>query len=151
MATPHTPTPAVVAAHASQEKRQGVRSSDAASIADMLLRAPVLVRRAAIKTLDNVDLAHVLTEVERETGSMYGLWHDTPSGFIEDVLGESIWSKQREIVDAIPFHKRVACPAGFGVGKTWIAGRRVAWAGAVSPPRRTTRRPCRASTARRNC
>ncbi|WP_404949058.1 hypothetical protein HFP70_35335 [Streptomyces sp. ARC14] len=133
MAAPTSPTPVVAAAHASKEQRQGVRSSDAASIADMLLRAPVPVRRAAIKTLDPADLAHVLTEVERETGTMYGLWHDTPSGFIEDVLGESIWSKQREIVDAVPVHKRIAVPAGFGVGKTWIAGRLVAWAGAVNP------------------
>ncbi|MER5482568.1 hypothetical protein ABT024_05040 [Streptomyces sp. NPDC002812] len=134
MDAPPTFTPVVAAAHTSKEQRQGVRSSDASSTADMLLRAPVAIRRAAIKTLDHADLAHVLTEVERETGTLYGLWHDTPSGFIEDVLGESIWSKQRDIVDAVPFNKRVACPAGFGVGKTWIAGRLVAWAGAVNPP-----------------
>ncbi|MER7761529.1 hypothetical protein [Streptomyces sp. NPDC097619] len=134
MDTPTPFTPVVTAAHASKEQRQGVRSSDAASTADLLLRAPVPARRAAIKTLSPAELTHVLTEVERETGSLYGLWHDTPSGFIEDCLGESIWSKQREIVDAIPFNKRVACPAGFGVGKTWIAGRVVAWAGAVNPP-----------------
>ncbi|MFE1296581.1 hypothetical protein [Streptomyces sp. NPDC058731] len=47
--------------------------------------------------------------------------YDTPSGFIEDVLGESIWSRQREIVDATPFKKRIAVPAGLGVGKTVAA------------------------------
>lgn len=50
-------------------------------------------------------------------------------------LGDGgIWSRQREIVDAVPGHKRIAVPAGFGVGKTWIAGRLVAWAGAVNAP-----------------
>ncbi|MEU0857495.1 hypothetical protein ABZ352_18930 [Streptomyces griseofuscus] len=133
MATPKIPTPAVAAAQAAVGNRSGVRSNEASGIADALLRAPVPVRRAAIKTLDSVDLQHVLVEVERETGSLYGLWADTPSGFIEDVLGESIWSKQRDIVDAVPKYKRTMVPAGFGVGKTFIAGRLVAWAGATNP------------------
>ncbi|WP_196421377.1 hypothetical protein [Streptomyces sp. E1N211] len=123
----------MAAANTLVENRSGVRSKEATSIADTLLRAPVPVRRAALKTLDAVDLTHVLAEVERETGSLYGLWADTPSGFIEDVLGESIWSKQREIVDAVPKHTRVMVPAGFGVGKTYIAGRLCAWAGATNP------------------
>ncbi|MCG8971804.1 hypothetical protein [Streptomyces sp. CL12-4] len=116
-------------------RRPGVVSRDAANVADILLRAPVPARRRAFKhDISGRERPHVMREVERATGSMYGLWHDTPSGFIEDVLGESIWSRQREIVDAVPFHKRIAVPAGFGVGKTWIAGRLVAWAGAVNAP-----------------
>ncbi|MFD9248296.1 hypothetical protein [Streptomyces bottropensis] len=133
MAAPTSPTPAVAAAQAAVEQRSGVRSRIASNEADMLLRAPVPVRRAALKTLDTNDLGHILTEVERETGSLYGLWADTPSGFIEDVLGESIWSKQQQIVDAVPKYKRTFVPAGFGVGKTFIAGRLVAWAAATNP------------------
>ncbi|QFG13193.1 terminase large subunit [Streptomyces phage Gilgamesh] len=116
-------------------RKPGVVSRDAANVADILLRAPAASRRHAFKhDITTRERPHVMREVERATGSMYGLWHDTPSGFIEDVLGESIWSRQREIVDAVPFHKRIAVPAGFGVGKTWIAGRLVAWAGAVNAP-----------------
>ncbi|MEU5748183.1 hypothetical protein ABZ804_21925 [Streptomyces sp. NPDC047726] len=116
-------------------RQPGVVSRDAGNVADILLRLPADVRRRAFKHDITVrERPHVMREVERATGSMYGLWHDTPSGFIEDVLGESIWSRQREIVDAVPFHKRIAVPAGFGVGKTWIAGRLVAWAGAVNAP-----------------
>jgi hypothetical protein len=112
-------------------RKPGVVSRDAANVADILLRAPVPARRRAFKhEISARERPYVMREVERATGSMYGLWHDTSSGFIEDVLGESIWSRQREIVDAVPFHKRIAVPAGFGVGKTWIAGRLVAWAGA---------------------
>ncbi|MFJ4988801.1 hypothetical protein ACIP9H_33995 [Streptomyces sp. NPDC088732] len=116
-------------------RQPGVTSRDAANVADILLRAPASARRHAFKhEITGRERPHVLREVQRATGSLYGLWHDTPSGFIEDVLGESIWSRQRDIVDAVPFHKRIAVPAGFGVGKTWIAGRLVAWAGAVNPP-----------------
>ncbi|MFJ4084937.1 hypothetical protein ACIP2Z_39090 [Streptomyces iakyrus] len=116
-------------------RRPGVVSRDASNVADILLRAPAADRRRAFKHDISVrERPYVMREVERATGSMYGLWHDTPSGFIEDVLGESIWSRQREIVDAVPFNKRIAVPAGFGVGKTWIAGRLVAWAGAVNAP-----------------
>ncbi|MGW4087058.1 hypothetical protein ACWEGS_28900 [Streptomyces sp. NPDC004822] len=116
-------------------RRPGVVSRDASNVADILLRAPAALRRRAFKhEISARERPYVMREVERATGSMYGLWHDTPSGFIEDVLGESIWSRQREIVDAVPFHKRVAVPAGFGVGKTWIAGRLVAWAGSVNAP-----------------
>ncbi|MGG7574147.1 hypothetical protein [Streptomyces sirii] len=74
-----------------------------------------------------------MTEVERATGSLYGLWRDTPSGFVEDVLGESLWSKQRAVLDAIVDHKRVAVPAGFGVGKTHLAARAAVWFTNVYP------------------
>lgn len=133
MAAPKPPTPAVAAAQHVVDNRSGVRSKEATSLADSLLRAPIRARRAALKTLDANDLAHVVAEVERETGTLYGLWHDSPSGFIEDVLGESIWSKQRDIVDAVPHHTRTMVPAGFGVGKTYIAGRLATWAGATNP------------------
>ncbi|MGW6569780.1 hypothetical protein [Streptomyces sp. NPDC054975] len=65
----------------------------------------------------------VMTEVERATGSLYGLWRDSPSRFADDVLSESLLSKPRAVLDAIVDHKRVAVPAGFGVGKTHLAAR----------------------------
>ncbi|MGW3028491.1 hypothetical protein [Streptomyces sp. NPDC001221] len=132
---PETPRLVPQARELQHARKSGVISRDAANVADILLRAPVPARRQAFRDqITARERPYVMREVERATGSMYGLWHDTPSGFIEDVLGESIWSRQREIVDAVPFHKRIAVPAGFGVGKTWIAGRLVAWAGAVNAP-----------------
>ncbi|MFF4902212.1 hypothetical protein [Streptomyces sp. NPDC001068] len=111
-----------------RSRKPGVVSRDAANVADILLRAPVAARRHAFKYDISVrERPYVMREVERATGSMYGLWRDTPSGFVEDVLGESIWSLQREVLDALVDHKRVAVPAGFGVGKTHLAARAAVW------------------------
>ncbi|MGW2550067.1 hypothetical protein [Streptomyces sp. NPDC001635] len=108
--------------------KPGVVSRDASNVADILLRAPVAARRHAFKhDISARERPYVMREVERATGSMYGLWRDTPSGFVEDVLGESIWSLQREVLDALVDHKRVAVPAGFGVGKTHLAARAAVW------------------------
>ena len=121
------------AAQIPREGRPG-RSRVARSIALDLLAVPILARRRFMATLtDERDRHHVIAEVEKETGSLYGLWHDAPAAFVEDVLGETIWSKQREILEAIPVQKRTAVPAGFGVGKTWIGGRATAWFVCVHP------------------
>ena len=118
---------------AARENATGIVSKEARAAAHFLLEAAPLVRRKVLRDLNTRDLQYVLQEVERETGSMYGLYQDTPSGFIEDVIGETVWGRQREVLDAIVDYKRVIVPAGFGVGKTWGAGRLVAWAGAVNP------------------
>ncbi|MYX26801.1 hypothetical protein GTY75_08985 [Streptomyces sp. SID8381] len=126
--------PTAVTQAAAVRGRPGVKSNLAARLADDLLRAPVELRRQALKQHVGVaELPHLLREVERAVGSRFGLWADTPSGFIEDCLGETIWSKQRQIVDSVLTAKRIAVPAGFGVGKTWIAARLCAWAGCVNP------------------
>ncbi|OVZ99555.1 hypothetical protein B9W64_37825 [Streptomyces sp. CS159] len=109
-------------------RKPGVISRDASNVADLLLRAPIQARRRAFKhEISARERPYVMREVERLTGSLYGLWRDTPSGFVEDVLGESIWSKQRAVLDAVADHKRVAVPAGFGVGKTHLAARAAVW------------------------
>lgn len=123
----------VQAAHDALAKRAGVKSKEASAVAYSLLNLPVEARRRVIKNLSPRELGFVLLETQRETGSMFGLWVDTPSGFVEDVLGETIWSKQREIIDAIPRNKRTAVPAGFGVGKTWASSRAVLWFTNVYP------------------
>ncbi|MEV7512022.1 hypothetical protein AB0O57_29110 [Streptomyces sp. NPDC091201] len=108
--------------------RPGVVSRDAGNVADILLRLPPATRRDVFKhQISARERPHVMTEVERATGSLYGLWRDTPSGFVEDVLGESMWSAQRAVLDGLVDHKRVAVPAGFGVGKTHLAARAAVW------------------------
>lgn len=69
-----------------------------------------------------------------ETGTAYGMWVDDPVGFVTYVLVESTWSKQREVLAAIPFNDRVAVPSAFGTGKTHIAARAALWRSCVHAP-----------------
>lgn len=57
----------------------------------------------------------------------YAPYRHNPVGFVEDILGEHLWSKQRQIIQAVHDHKNVAVPSCFGAGKSWIAARVVAW------------------------
>lgn len=128
-------TQVAAAAFHQRHRGSGVKSKVARSIALDLLDYDRDVRRAWLHTLDPKDTAYVLSEVARETGTMYGLWHDAPVGFVEDVLGETMWGMQAQVLDAmaLPGIRRVLVPAGFGPGKTFLAGRLVAWAVATNP------------------
>jgi phage terminase large subunit len=50
-----------------------------------------------------------------------------PVGFARQVLGVDPWSKQREILEAVRDHRRVAVRSGHGVGKTATAAIAVLW------------------------
>lgn len=112
----------------------GVVSKEARSAAYTLLDADADVRLQIMRGMAARDLQHVLLEGRRELGTPYCFWADSPYGFVQDVIGETMWGLQRHIMDAIATDgvKRLAVPAGFGVGKTTLAGRMVAWAGAVN-------------------
>lgn len=63
----------------------------------------------------------------RQRASGYDLYRDDPVGFIEDIIGERVWGKQREIAEAVRDNPNVAVPSCFGSGKSWISARIVAW------------------------
>jgi len=46
-----------------------------------------------------------------------------PLWWMSECCGWYLWEKQQEIVQALITHDRVAVPAAFGVGKTFLAGR----------------------------
>jgi hypothetical protein len=94
---------------------------------------PPARRRPLLARLSTADTTQLLAAANRQGGTPYALWVDDPSGFVEVVLRESLWSKQREVLDAIPRFMRVAVPAGFGLGKTHLAARAVAWMCCVHP------------------
>ncbi|HOA01392.1 MAG TPA: hypothetical protein PLF11_00055 [Bacillota bacterium] len=51
----------------------------------------------------------------------------SPSLFAEHVLGEWLWSKQREVLDALIDNERVAVRSCHGIGKTFLASVAVVW------------------------
>ena len=52
---------------------------------------------------------------------------DDPDWWMSNVLGASLWSKQQDIAQALVHHDRVAVPACFGAGKTYLAARLALW------------------------
>ncbi|NDD26442.1 MAG: hypothetical protein EB103_06225, partial [Actinobacteria bacterium] len=60
-------------------------------------------------------------------------YQDDPIGFVEQGLGESLWSKQKEILTSIKENKRTAVPACHAPGKSHIAARAIAWWISVHP------------------
>lgn len=81
---------------------------------------------AVLDPIDAVDLAEALALAEAEQATDHPYLHD-PVGFIRDVLGEHVWSKQAEIAEAVRDHRKVAVPSCHESGKSWLCARLVAW------------------------
>lgn len=52
---------------------------------------------------------------------------EDPVWWIQTVLGDTLWGKQQEIAMSLVSTERVAVPASFGVGKTFLAARIALW------------------------
>ena len=122
------------------EEARGSRAGDARSKVAREMLAWLMgvhrdIRREALAGLTDRDRTALFTASEVELGTPYGLWHDSPVAFVEDVLRETLWAKQKEVLNALvlPDVTRIAVPAGFGLGKTHLAGKATCWFGAVHP------------------
>lgn len=92
-------------------------SRQARLLYDDLMAVDPVTRRMFFRGLDQRDVDAVLRVAQSVAGTPYGLWVDDPVGFTEDVLGETTWRKQRDVLEAIGRAKRVAVPSAFGTGK----------------------------------
>ena len=61
-------------------------------------------------------------------------YQDDPVGFVTEALGETIWSKQREMLESVRDNKRTYVPACHAPGKSHISARVVAWWVSCHPP-----------------
>lgn len=57
-----------------------------------------------------------------------------PVGFVAAILGETLWSRQRDIAEALRDHRRVAVPSCHDAGKSFLASRLAAWWIATGAP-----------------
>lgn len=64
---------------------------------------------------------------ERTQGSHFTRYQTDPVLFGSEVLGETWWSKQREIAISVRDNERTAVKSGFDLGKSFIAARLAAW------------------------
>jgi hypothetical protein len=94
-------------------------------------------RKRVYASLTNEERSSLIEAMTRAAGTEWGFWRNNPNGFVEDVLGEHVWSKQREILDSIRDNKRTAVPACHAPGKTHIAARAVVWWCASHPATET--------------
>jgi hypothetical protein len=102
--------------------------------ADLMSLDPEVRRLIYREHLSERDWSAVLRAAQYETGTPYGMWADDPIGFTEDIIGETTWSKQKQVLGGIPNHKRIGVPSAFGTGKTHLAGRAALWRALVYPP-----------------
>lgn len=61
-------------------------------------------------------------------------WRRDPIAWLEHRARAEAWSKQREIIDALVHHRKVAVHSSHGIGKSYIASRAVGWWLDVHPP-----------------
>jgi hypothetical protein len=92
-----------------------------------------VVSVAVLDPIDAVDLVEALALAEAQGQTDHPFLHD-PVGWIEATLGEHVWSKQREIAEAVRDHRKVAVPSCHEAGKSWLASRIVAWWLSVHKP-----------------
>lgn len=57
-----------------------------------------------------------------------------PVGWVRDRLGETLWSKQRDIAESVVANRRTAVKSCHDVGKSFVASRLAAWWTDVHPP-----------------
>lgn len=57
-----------------------------------------------------------------------------PVGFVQQALGETMWSRQRAIAEAVRDYRRVAVPSCHDAGKSFLASRLAAWWIATGAP-----------------
>jgi intein/homing endonuclease len=84
---------------------------------DDLMAVEPAVRQAVYRDLAEEDMAQLLHVAQQAGGTPYALWRDDCPGFIEDVLGETMWSRSRRIMTALSEVDRVAVPSCFGSSK----------------------------------
>lgn len=70
----------------------------------------------------------------RDLGSRTSKYGADPVRWVRERLGQTVWSKQREILDAVRDHRRVAVRSGHGVGKSWTAALVACWWLDTHPP-----------------
>ena len=90
-------------------------------------------------TVTRQELGRIISELppgEREKAELialqcysnqYQYFADKPVDFINNVLGDFLWSKQIDVVEAVRDYRRVAVHSCHSTGKSFIAGRIVTW------------------------
>jgi hypothetical protein len=91
------------------------------------LRASPTARMRLLNKLSPEERAQFDLVLEEELAHPWYRYANDPVAFVRDGLGETIWSRQAQILESVRDNKRTAVPACHAPGKSHIAARAVAW------------------------
>lgn len=103
------------------------------TLIDRFLEIPHHLRPRFIETL-TPDLRMALAQQIEAHRRDWARYQNDPVAFVTQALGETLWSKQVEILESIRDNKRTAVPACHAPGKSHLAARAVAWWVTCHPP-----------------
>jgi hypothetical protein len=103
-------------------------------LVDLVLNATPEERAKIYLSLNDDEKYALSVILDAEITNPWARYEHDPVGFVEDGLGETLWSKQREILNSIRDNKRTTVPACHAPGKSHLAARAVAWWISVHPP-----------------
>ena len=104
-------------------------------LVDLVLNASPQERTEIYLSLTPEEKYALAVILDAEIENPWARWEHDPIGFIQDGLGEALWSKQRDILLSIRDNKRTVVPACHAPGKSHLAARAIAWWISVHPPR----------------
>ena len=100
---------------------------------DALLALPPRQRADIIARLKPAELQALGLLADQRLENPWLRYEDDPVGFVQDGLGERLWSKQQTIMESVRDNKRTAVPACHANGKSHLAARAIAWWISVHP------------------
>lgn len=96
-------------------------------LVDSVLEAEARERLAIYSSLTPDEKLHLQRLLEAEENNPWAQYEQEPLQFITEALGETVWSKQREIIDSVMVNQRTVVAACHAPGKSWLAARMVSW------------------------
>ena len=96
-------------------------------LVDRLLAASPQERMQIYASLEAEERAALGVILDAEIHNPWSRWEGDPIGFIEEGLGETLWSKQKEIARSLVENQRTAVPASHAPGKSHLSARLVTW------------------------
>lgn len=94
---------------------------------DRLLKLKPEIRQRVLNRIEPELAPRFYDMTQERKANPWLQYADDPVEFVTKGLGESLWSKQIEILNSLRDNKRTAVPACHGNGKSHLAARAVAW------------------------
>ena len=96
-------------------------------LVDKVLTAEPQERLAIYASLTDDEKAKLAMLLDAEVDNPWAVYETEPVGFIQQGLGETLWSKQVEIANSVVHNQRTAVAACHAPGKSHLSARIVAW------------------------